>query len=86
MLEDLKTVHKLPYGEKLCKELLREIVFYNLPSEVKIELINACGSNYPDIDEISDKYNQVIRKLNITDFSNSQSSKEKTKPNASNVQ
>ena len=33
-LEELKTAHRLPIGELLCKELLREICFYILPSDV----------------------------------------------------
>ena len=60
-------------------------MFYNLPSEVKVELINACGTNYPSIEQILDKYSQIIRKLNITDNSNNQNGKEKTKSNVPEV-
>ena len=48
-LDELRTVHKLPIGELLCKELLREICFYNLPSDVRIGLIEETGSNYPQL-------------------------------------
>ena len=70
-LEELKTTHKLPIGESLCKELLREICFYNLPSDVRRGLIEATGSNYPPIADILTNLNKVITKLNITGYSSS---------------
>ena len=64
-LDELRTAHGLPKEGLLCNELLRELCFYNLPSEVKIGLIDETGSNYPSIDEILAKINKVIIKLNI---------------------
>ena len=46
-LDELKTVHNLPSGELLCNELLREICFYNLPSDLRKSLIEETNSNYP---------------------------------------
>ena len=73
-LDELRTVHKLPKGDHLlCNELLRELCFYNLPSDVRIGLIDETGSNYPSIDEILAKINKVIIKLNIAGNSSSSS-------------
>ena len=50
-LEEMKTVHNIPIGaDCLCKELLREICFFNLPSTLKVGLIDECKVNYPSID------------------------------------
>ena len=48
-LDELRTVHNLPIGDLLCKELLREICFYNLPSEVRKGLIKETNDNYPQL-------------------------------------
>ena len=64
-LNELKTVHSLDIGEELCKELLRELVFYKLPAEVGLGLVDACGTNYPSFTDIVAKLQQVIKKLNL---------------------
>ena len=46
-LDELKNVHNLPREESLCNELLREICFYNLPSDVRNGMIDETRSNYP---------------------------------------
>ena len=61
-LDELKTVHNLPYGEELSKELLREICFYNLPSDLRKGLIEETDSNYPPIDDSLTKSDKVITK------------------------
>ena len=70
-LDELSAVHNLPSGELLCNELLREMCFYNLPSEVRIGLIEETGNNYPPIADILNKLDKVIIKLNIKGSSNS---------------
>ena len=75
-LDELKIVHNLPRGELLCNELLREICFYNLPSDLRKGLIEETGSNYHSIEEILTKLNKVITKLNITGCSSSSSKKQ----------
>merc|ERR1712215_520079 len=72
-LDELRTVHNLPSGEELSKELLREIMFYNLPSEVRKGLIEETNNNYPAITEIITKLDKVIIKLNITGISSTAS-------------
>ena len=72
-LDELSTVHNLPYGEELSKELLREIMFYNLPYEVRKGLIEETNNNYPPITEIIAKLDKVITKLNITGISSTTS-------------
>ena len=70
-LDDLKNVHKLDIGADLCKELLREIVFYRLPADLRIGLIDKCKTNYPSFSDILDKFQEVVTKLNIgNDFLN----------------
>ena len=82
-LDELKTVHNLPYGEELSKELLREILFHKLSPDVRKGLIEETGSNYPSIEEILTKLNKVITKLNITGCSSS-SSKSNSQSTVSN--
>ena len=82
-LDELRTVHNLPIGDLLCKELLREICFYNLPSEVRKGLIEETNNNYPPIAEIITKLDKVITKLNITGCSSS-SSKSNSQSNVTN--
>ena len=87
-LDELKSTHKLPSGELLCNELLREICFYNLPSEVKIGLIEETGNNYPPIADILSKIDKVIIKLNIkgsNSSSNSNSQSNVSKPCSNEV-
>merc|ERR1712121_311825 len=64
-LDELNTVHNIPVEGAGYKELLREICFYNLPSEVRIGLIEETGNNFPTISEILKKLDKVIIKLNI---------------------
>ena len=72
-LDELSNVHNLPIEGALCKELLRGICFYNLPSEVRIGLIEETDNNYPPISEILNQLEKVIIKLNIKSSSNSSS-------------
>ena len=73
VLEELKSVHNLPIGEELCKAILREAIFYKLPSDIRVGLIDACNTNYPSIENILDNVDQVIKRLNIKNLSSRQS-------------
>ena len=64
-LDELKNVHQLDIGVELCKELLREIVFYRLPADLRVGLIDACKTNYPPLSNILSKFQEVVTKLNI---------------------
>ena len=73
-LVELRNVHNLDVGADLCKELLREILFYRLPADVRIGLIDECGTNYPPLDSILDKFDKVLTRLKIgKDIQNSES-------------
>ena len=64
-LEELKNVHKLEVGCNLCRELLREILFYRLPADIRIGLIDECDNNYPSLEVILQKFEKVITRLQI---------------------
>ena len=88
-LDELKNVHKLDIGVELCKELLREIIFYRLPADVRIGLIDACKTNYPSFSNIMSKFQEVVTKLNIgNDFMNGKQNNPQTpksgKPDSGN--
>ena len=86
-LEDLKNIHILDIGDELCNELLREILFYRLPADVRLDLIDACNTNYPSFSGILTHLNKVITKLNIgKDIKEAKSNPQtpKSSPNSSN--
>ena len=70
-LEELKTVHGVDLGEKFQEEILREILFYNLPVPIRQVLINKLNKNYPSSKEILDNVEDAVIQLNLLESYNS---------------
>ena len=68
-LEELKTTHSIDTADKLLEELKREILFYNLPIPIRQGLIEKLQKNYPTSEEIIQKYEEVVTKLNLLENS-----------------
>ena len=64
-LEELKNSHALDISLELCSEFLREILFYRLPADVRLGLIDELDTNYPSFSDILAKLNKVITKIKI---------------------
>ena len=64
-LSELKNVHSLDVSLELCRELLREILFYRLPADIRLGLIDECKTNYPPLSDIISKLDKVLTRIKI---------------------
>ena len=84
MLE-LEEEHKSPFGE-VYKKILGSQIMRSLPSDVRQQFQWSTGTLYPNLDQIFDKINLVIRTLNSRIFPvNSDNTKKNNSNNTSNL-
>ena len=62
---ELKNVHQLDCHLGAADKLISQIIFHNLPGQLRNELINCCKSNYPSLQQIFDNIQQVVDKVNL---------------------
>ena len=68
-IEELKSTHDIDIlNEVSGSAIIGYAVFKKLPSQLKKELINKLGTNYPTISEILDNYVEVIKTIRATRF------------------
>ena len=64
-IQDLKVSHKLDCTIGAADKLISLIIFSNLPSQLRTELINTTGSTYPSVNQIFENIEKVVDKVNM---------------------